>query len=259
MNAIFRAICITLATIFLQSAKGKDIEPDQPIFAAISGAVDSNTEVDRQKYLTALLNGAGPHYEKLIPQLLVYERQAQDMKHGMAAGLVVSLLQIPSADIVSAMLPYLDTTNTIQRDQIRNWLMGMDEGPAGSKPNFRDYEFLMKSNSAMDNKSLILYMFDRDPQTAVISIAKVCGQEVPESEVADKAQSGEKEAVDYFAERSEWWAHLYVVKMMEEAPHLRTPELLEILEKDTNSIVQEEVSRLREEMLPGDGALPMKE
>ena len=254
MNTIFRATLITLVTISLQSAKGKDIEPDQSIFAAISGAVDAKTEIERQKYLATLHNSAGHHYEKLIPQLLVYERQAQDMKHGMAAGLVVSLLQIPSADIVGAVLPHLDTTNVIQRDQIRNWLMGMDEGSAGSKPNFQDYEFLLKSNSAMENESLILYMFDRDPQTAVISIARVYGHEVSESEVAAKAKSGVKESVEYFAGRSEWWAHLYVATMMEKEPYLRTPELLEKLEQDVHPLVREKVIKIKGAALPEENA-----
>ena len=250
MNSVFRTILFSLVTIMIHSALGKDIESYQPILEAITDAVNANTEDERQQYLNALSNSAGSHYEKLIPQLLIYEREAKDIKHGMAAGLVVSRLQIPLPDIVCAIAPFLDTTNIVQRDQVRNWLMAMDEGAADSRPNYDNYELLLKRNSAHENKALILYMYDRDPQVAVVSMAQVYGPEGADSEIAVKSQSDAKKSVDYFAERPEWWAHLYVASFLEQDPLLRTPELMEILEKDTHPIVQEKVSKLIEEMEP---------
>ena len=262
MNVIFRIALIALSIVFLPSAKGEQvptirtvpinqgIEPDRLIFASIAGAVDAKTDDERQPHLDALRESAGTHYERLIPQLLIYGLKAQDMEHGMAAGLVVYHLRIPSADIIHAILPFLDTKDRIQRNQVRNWLMGMDERYGNERPDFSGYETVLKRASPEVVKSLISYMYERDQQAAVLSMARVYGDNAAEAEVVEKLKGDPMSALRQLADRSEWWAHLYVATVLERDSFLRTPELLEKLEQDENPLVREKVIQIKEQSLP---------
>ena len=235
---------------FLHSLASTNLQERQTAFP-------SGTQEELRQRLVDIQREAGGE-NAMVVQLLYFSTHVDGMVEAMLPGFILEQLNTSNEILAAVCLPLLDSEDESTRRLGGDWLTRADYVSTGGV-DFSRYEDILREKSQNPPQGLVRYMYGRDPQAAVVSIARVYGHEVPESEVAAKAQSGVRESVEYFAGRSEWWAHLYVTAMMETEPYLRTPELLEKLEKDTNPIVQDKVSKLKEEMLPNNGALPVKE
>lgn len=260
---LLSAICPLLASIvFAAGPEGKThemqgnlLQPDPAVQAFIQGLLSTNeqemfsgTEEQVGKNVEHLQEMVGGDQKKLVEQLLCFRVKAQGMREALLPMVIMKQLGVSDDTLVQGALPYLESSDAHVVKEAAEWLHGTDKDQVTKEHDFRRYKAVLEKTKPSVPSGLIWYMYDRDPQAAVLTVAQVYGQDVPESEVVAKSKSGAKESVDYFAARSEWWAHLYVAAMMEKNPSLRTPELVEKLEQDTDPLVREKVSKLKDQL-----------
>ena len=232
---------------FLRALSSPELEDRQKLFPTRTEA--TFTEADFKEKLREIEDAAGGPHE-LVRQLLLFSADAKDMREAMLAGVIVESLEISQDDITSALLPYLETSNASVLKEVREWLGGLDYNRASKQYDFSRYENILREKKQNPSPGLIRYMYAHNPEAAVLLMARVYGGKATETKLAAQLKGDPKPVLQSFAERPEWWAHLYVASVLEKDPLLRTPELMEILEKDTHPIVQEKVSKLIEEMEP---------
>lgn len=241
------------------------LEPNPEIQLFLKGLLSANPnemfsgneEIFRSN-LARLRELTGNDNEFLIRQLLLFSVDAKEMKDAMLPGVIIEQLNIPDSAIITGSLSFIDAGNEQQKSTAWNWLGGTDRAKDGGI-DFSHYERILRERSTDKAAAIIDYMFNREPRAAVLSMARVYGDNAGEAELAATIKCDPTSVLQSLADRPEWWAHLYVATVLEKDSFLRTPELLEILEKDTNPIVQEKVSKLKEEMLPKNEGLPVKE
>lgn len=226
---------------FLHSLASTNLQERQELFS-------TGTQEELRQKLADVQKMAGGDKEMVL-QLLYFSAHANGMEEAMLPGFIIEQLAISKAIMAEAMLPLLDSEDESTRILAAKHLPIADCKPEGSV-DFSRYEGILREKKQNASQGLIRYMYGRNPQAAVLAVARVYGQDVPESEVAAKAKGGVKESVDYFAGRTEWWAHLYVATMMEKEPYLRTPELVKKMEQDTDPLVREKVSKLKDKLQP---------
>ncbi len=240
-----------VAVICFCWCKAMATSPDPEIQAEIDRvAVKLGQASTQQDGLLALAQLEQSHGDKevLFQQVVLYMRfGAKSEERGYGAMGMLSKLNVDRTTKINAILPQLDASDAELRNIAVQLLRSIDKDKARAEGvNFDAYEQVLRENPRNQPMALISYMYDRDPQAAVKSIARVYAPDVAQSEVVAKASIGAKESVDYFAARSEWWAHLYVVAMMEKNPSLQTPELVKKLEEENNPLVREKLSVLKE-------------
>lgn len=257
------AICLLLASgVFAAEPPGKTDEmqgnapqPDSTVQAYIQSLLSTNeqemfsgTEDQLRNKLEQLKEMVGGDQKKLVEQLFCYRVKAREMREALLPMVIMKQLGVCDDTLVQGILPYLESSDAHVVKEASEWLWGTDKNRATGGYDFHRYKAVLEKAKPRVPPGLIRYMYDCDPQTAVVTIVQMYDQNAPESEVAVKAKSGVKESVDYFAGRSEWWAHLYVAAMMEKEPYLRTSELVKKLEQDANPLVREKVSKLKDKL-----------
>ncbi|MDI6809938.1 MAG: hypothetical protein QME66_13380 [Candidatus Eisenbacteria bacterium] len=259
------AVCLLLASgVFAAEPPGKTdemqgnaLQLDAAVQAYIQGLLSTNeqemfsgTEDQLRNKLEQLKGIVGGNQAKLVEQLFCYRVNAQGMREALLPMVIMKQLGVSDDALVQGMLPYLESSDTHVVKEASEWLWGTDKNRATGGYDFRRYKAVLEKAKPRVPPGLIRYMYDRDPQTAVVTVVQMYDQNAPESEVSTKAKSGVKESVDYFIGRPEWWAHLYVAAMIEKEPYLRTPEMMKKLEQDDNPLVREKMSKLNDKLQP---------
>ena len=242
-----------------ENAENVCIKPNQDVQSFLHGLSSTNLQ-ERQKLFSTgtkeelrqklfdIQKIAGGEKEMAL-QLMYFHSHANGMQEAMLAGFVLDQLAITNSIFFDVCLPMLDSNDESTRELAADWLTRADHVSKGGV-DFSRYESILREKKDNPPQGLIRYMYNRNPQTAVATVARVYGKDVPESDVAAKAKSGVKNSVEYFSARPEWWAHLYVATMMEKEPYLRTPELIKKLEQDTDPLVREKVSKMKFNLKP---------
>ena len=109
--------------------------------------------------------------------------------------------------------------------------------------NFQVFEdYFRKTPERSWPQYLVTFMYNSSPQEAVKTMAKVFLSGEAVAEIIQHTQDEKsKESLEYFANRSEWWAHLYAATMLQKSPSLRAPEIMEKLSQDANPLVREKL------------------
>ena len=195
----------------------------------------------------------------LARQILLFLRLSSfpDERAAWRTYALFKLMAFTNEELLTAGIPLLDSTD-IEMQKTMNDLLGeIDGAQYNMPPDFSTYTTYLGEYPDSPNYSLIRYMYDCDPQAAVLSMASVYGNEMAQDEWSAIIKESSGTTLQSLADRSEWWAHLYVATALEKDSFLRTPELLGKLERDTNSIIREKVSRLKE-LMRENGSLPAK-
>jgi len=251
---LFFLFIFVVVSLNAQEVKPQDvsIQPNKEIQSLLKGLLSTN-EHEMLSGTEEAFRGKLEQLRKLvktdteiISQLLYFSIHAKGMKEAMLPGVIIEQMKIPKSEIATALLPIIETEDKTLREKTYNWLGGTDKTEDGQF-DFSCYESFLREKKENPPQGLIRYMYNRNPQTAVVTVARVYGKDVPESEVVAKAKSGVKESVEYFSARSEWWAHFYVAEIMKKNPELRDPEIIKKLEKDKHPLIQESLST----MMPG--------
>lgn len=152
-------------------------------------------------------------------------------------------------DVLTNIVPYVGSDDPLIAEQAQ-WLLKKMDYAGANKVDFSAYEQLMKNRPEKPEPALIKYMYQKNPQAAVLSMSRVYGDKTAEADLTNQLKGDPKAVIQTMAGRSEWWAHLYVATMIEKEPYLRTPELVKKLEQDPDPLVREKVSKLKEKLQP---------
>ena len=223
--------------------------PDQAIQSSLEALISfdeqpvpARTEESIRRSFEQLRKMAGQDKE-LVLQLLYFDQHAATERARWLSMAVVKELGISNETFAEVGLSLLNAKDEATQKMAFKCLTRADRNSDGDI-DFGRFETILREEKASPSQGLIRYMYDRDPQAAVIALARVFGPDTPEPEIAFNAKGGAIEAVDYFAGRSEWWAHLYVAVMMEKEPHLQTPALMKRLQNEMDPLVRQVLERL---------------
>lgn len=262
-------LAVLVSAQFAFSASPPSIDNSEVLQRAIMDAIASAKDGDHEGFankVNNLKNSTSDLRPELCRQLLIFMcTKHEDLPQhiGWSVISIYNSMGFTLDDKTAACLPLL-TEGVLTLDGPGNEHLGRSilreiEMPHGMKGSidFSPYERFMTSEN--DKPAwLINHMYDSDPLLAIISFAKM---DLPSDEVGAfvqkiNASPVELATLEELGERPEWWAHLYVATVLDKDSLLRTPGLIEILEKDTNPVVQSKVSKLIEEMAPKPGVLP---
>jgi hypothetical protein len=251
-NALVFLFVWMVSVVLIQAT---EIVPDEIVQAQIDATairLRSGVTQDEGLAIIGQLEQAYTNKTFLVQQVVLYLRfNANTEDRGYGAVVILNKLNMDKATKIKAILPHLNASDAELRNIAMHVLRSTDKAKARTeRVDFAAYEQVLRENPMKQTIALIGYMFDRDPQAAVLTVSRVYSPDVSETEITAKAKSGVKESVDYFAARPEWWAHLYVAAMIEKEPYLRTPELVKKLEQDDNPLVREKVSKLKDKLQP---------
>jgi hypothetical protein len=221
-----------------------DIPPEAAIQAQIRRTITAGSEQIFQQELEKLRLMDAKSCTRLVPQLILYSQTATNMLDGMTCRMIMGRLGLSTPQILGALLPYLDSQDQKVRHELRNQLMDLDKSASGAPPDFSLYETIIDGSRTNPPLALIRYMYEQSPSRALMSMSRVFGNKDVETVVAAQLRQDPKSALQSFADRPEWWAHLYVVEMMKKQPQLRDTAILKKLEKDDNPLVKEKVAEI---------------
>ena len=238
------------------------IAPDPRMQALFDQILAQESREVASRYITELKSLSSDGGADIVPQLFLYQlhNRRDERKVLGALGILGDMWQdIAPESLVRVLLPCLESDNTWLHKRARNALDESFYDQEKGTYDSRAIEPVFLEQKRNIPKGIVDYMFSREPRAAVLSMARVYGDNVVEADIANILSGEPMAALHTLAERSEWWAHLYVASILEKDPLLRTPERMDILVKDTHPIVQEKVSKLIEEMAPKPEALPTLE
>lgn len=258
---------VLLTTVFAspQASEAPVIEPLPSVQTWIKQVVTLETQQQLQEAITTFKK-QGLNTEEVLQQLIYFQANAKKIysgenliyeevtKRAMVANSLIAFLldwdrkkDVPtdssSQMLIDAVLPYLGTRDPALRKELHNTLLWVDQ-MHGSKKDFANYEVFLRASPHRRTEHLVEYMYDRDPSTAVISMARVYGNKSDDVDVANTLKDDPKAALQSLADRSEWWAHLYVAETMKKQWQLRDPAILKKLEKDDHPLVKEKVAEM---------------
>jgi len=183
----------------------------------------------------------------LLEQIMCYMAfgGANTEERGYGGITLMSKLDIDTATKIKAVMPHLDASDIRAHEIATHVLRSVDKDKSRDKGvDFSAYESVLKKTLTKPPTALIHYMYERNPQAAVLSMSRVYGDKAAEAELADKLAGDPKAALQALADRSEWWAHLYVAETMKKNPQLRDSAILKKLENDDNLLVKEKIAEM---------------
>lgn len=183
----------------------------------------------------------------LVLQLLYFDSQARTEKERWLTMAIVKYLGISNETFAEVGLDLLVFENEPINKMAFACLTRADRTPQGDV-DFSRYENILREKKGNIAQGLIRYMYWRNPQAAVLSMARIYGDKNIETNLVDQLKGDKKMVLPSLAVRSEWWVRLYVAEMMGKHPQLRDPVILKKLEQDTDPLVREKASKLKAEL-----------
>ena len=117
----------------------------------------------------------GERYEKLVPQLVYYSMQGDDVAEAMAFDIVVGHLKIPKYYIADALRTYLGTTKLQLKKQLHEALEVVEATSSGRPPDYSYYGAIIEASVRVGKelpRELIHYMYEADPGTPVFGVMR---------------------------------------------------------------------------------------
>ena len=257
--ALFWVVILMQLSLGGTSEGSPKIVPDQNVQVEMGRLTSALSDSEANRSISNLYVLAKGDLEKIIPQLIYYRAEVKRLYRGgmlktsemetKMDGTILVLRKLAKDSenwqqrILNAILPYLQQEDPSMAEQMR-WILKKIDYKGAKNVDFLAYERFLKENRESNNSELIKYMYDRDPQAAVLSMALAYGDKNAVTELADQLQGEQRNILRLFAERPEWWARLYVAGTMKKNPRLRDTAILKKLEKDDNPLVRQMVSEI---------------
>lgn len=247
-----------------QDNDGALIVPDKASQMLLDQLHSATTGAAAKAAIEEIKTKTNGNIPSLFPQVICYRA---DIKRKLAANLISSqeaekllagtyalfkeIAPTPDAarsqdwklGVVEAISPYLGTTNLLQKEQSK-WVLEKLDYKGARGRDYSSYTMFLKKRKDAANRELVAYMYDQDPKTAVLTMVDVYADATTKAEMAGRLKDDSEFNLDYFADRPEWWAHLYVAEMMKKRPELRDTAILKKLEKDDHPLVKEKVAEI---------------
>lgn len=181
--------------------------------------------------------------KNLVLQLLYFNANAKNEKEYWLPWAIVEQLGISNEIFAEVGFDMLDATNDATRKLAFNCLTRADHNSQGGV-DFSRYENILRGKKQNLPQGLIRYMYWRDPQAAVLSMARLYGDKTAEIEFAEKLKGDWKVVLQSRADRPEWWVRLYVTETMNKYPHLRDQAVIKKLQTDDHPLVKEKATEI---------------
>jgi hypothetical protein len=252
-------------TAFQQTNDVRELTPDfhvQKLLDQIHTGVSENAVTNALMNLNAHFGG---NLSACFPQIIYYRAEVKrkytqkqissaDMEKRLMGTYIILREIAPSqddwkradwkVDVLTNVVPYIGSDDPFIAEQAQ-WLLKKMDYAGANKVDFSAYEQLMKNRPEKPEPALIKYMYQKNPQAAVLSMSRVYGDKTAEDDLANQLKGDTKATVQSLVARSEWWVHLYVAMVMKKEPSFRDPEILKKLEKDDHPLVQEAIAEIK--------------
>lgn len=247
------ALACTPHAAACNATAGAALASDPRMQAAIERAASAKTDEEFAAEVRALAALGGPNFRDLVPQLVVFALQQRDTRAAMTPAVIRTRLGITDAQLVEALLPYLDTPDPQQRAQLRNWLRAVDTA-TGDRRDFRIYQTIVAARRDDPPLGLVRYMYDTDADAALAALAEIYAEPGRRGALLDARRplaayrAGRRDESGVAAARAAlhtlsgdpaWWQRLYAAAALAQMPELRTPELIEPLRRDAHPLVRD--------------------
>ncbi|MFO7534754.1 MAG: hypothetical protein R6X19_03570 [Kiritimatiellia bacterium] len=253
--AVAMAALVSIPAFAVQSDRpsGRIIVPNIEIQSYIRSLISTNrqmmfegTEESLSDRLKILRKMAGKETD-LAMQLMYFSTHTEDEREAMLPGFILQQLAISNAVFAEVCIPMLDSEDEPTRQLGADWLTRADHVSKGGV-DFNRYEPILREQNQNPSQGLIRYMYWRNPEAALFSMARIYGDKAAETNLIEQLKGNKKIVLPLFVDRPEWWMRLYVVEMMGKHPQLRDPVILKKLEQDADPLVREKASKLKAEL-----------
>lgn len=247
-------LSLVFVSVLFLCCKAEDIIPDAKVQADIDKVilrlVDTKTKEDALSTIRQFEKGY-TNRVFMLQQVLLYMATggACTEERGYAAIGLVNFLVVDKQDKIKAALPMLGREEGDFHKMATGVLHMVDEDRTQSDGavDFSPYEVFI-SESTSPPLVLIDYMYEREPDVALSSIAAVyLDKDEARSLVSQLKSEDDAQAVDRMSQRPEWWAKLYAAEKMKQNPKLRDPEIIEQLKQSKHAVVRETVQEIKDE------------
>lgn len=201
--------------------------------------------------------------EHLIRQLLLFQVKAKSMEEAMTPGIVLREVKVGSADVVFALVDYLEDPDPDIRKGVKETLAEIEAECDRGSPNFSAYTTLLQNRKRAGEKlpaALIRHMYLVDAREALSSmeeateastemrraltwsdhvVGEVLWRKQRQYELDGAAVRNANTELEKMSQSELWWVRLYVATIMRSHPELRQPSLVEKLARDENELVRQ--------------------
>jgi hypothetical protein len=263
---------LLLALVLLRNALGASpstnavcrLVPD-PSMQGLLDQIHAGRSIDDvTNALSELKAACAGHLAFCFPQLIYYRAEVKrkhlqdqmasaDLEKRLAATYIILREIAPTQDdwkrvdwklgVLDSITPYAGADDPLVAEQVK-WILKKMDYAGVKNVDFGAYEQFLRDKPQESGATLIKYMYLRDPQAALSSMAHVYGNRAVETEIATTLKGNPKAALQSLVERPEWWVHLYVAETMKKQPQLRDAALIKKLEKDDHPLVKEKVAEI---------------
>ncbi|MCP4247583.1 MAG: hypothetical protein GY778_11090 [bacterium] len=247
------------------------IDPDPALQKVIATVMSPSDQRQQDSALDQLRTLGDAEPERLVRQSVYYSTQAATTRDAMAAGVIIRRLNVSDSDVITALIPLLETTGEKLGQSVRNILSGYEGRSAGRRPDFSAYRQMIADSVREGGEppaGLIRYLYESDPGEAMLTVMRAHRLKDPAeikpliwaehvvAEVLWKQQYGflsrnqiEPEAgkeLAHLAQHRAWWLRLYVAEIMRQRPAFRQPALVRLLESDPNPSVVRAIAAIEQ-------------
>ncbi len=269
-------LCLTMAMV-VSSARAADRNSKQPLVAneqmqrIFTELVNANDQVERERIWNQLQQFDRSDRQGLIQQLALFAGDAKGVKASMIPGAVIGQFKMTEGEVIHALIPLLETENERLVKQTKGMLAEFEDQTASRPPDFSIYREIITAELREGREAptgLVKHMYDVSPGTALLTMMRASQMRDPEklreilwaehvvSEsdwkrthgfiARDAVETQVEQQLRQMANHQYWWARFYVVATMKSEPLLKSPELLDMLSSDSNTVVASEALRLRQ-------------
>lgn len=229
---------------FLRQFSSTNMKDREALFSEDERRIlaDAKTEADvaavlRGKVVELQTRAGGT--EAFIAQLLYFKARAKSTEEAMTPAILITHMDYLANEIVTALILYLESEDEGIAKEAAGWLPAFDYNKEQKSFNFQRYEQILHDANGKLPDGLILYMYDRNPETALDVMGRVMGKMTPQAELRGGLKDDPKAALQSLADRPEWWVRLYAAEILKKNPQLRDLAILKKLEQDDHPLVRE--------------------
>ena len=241
-----------------QAGREPELRPDPALQAGIRRLVAAASPDEQHRALDALRAEGGGAHERLVPQLLLFSREARDTKEAMVLGFVLRQLAVPAEHVLRALVPLLESPDVELRADVGGVLSEYEHLSPDRGADFSVYRPFLEGEPP---PGLVRHVLATDPGAALLVLTRAQVRDLAElrallwaeHEVADalwklrngfvtaeelpRAASEALAQLDFLARHARWWARAFAARIGSQEPGLAVR--MEELRGDPNALVRE--------------------
>lgn len=251
-----------LATLFLlapQAEREASLRPEPLLQDGLRRVLNAASPEEQGAALEFLRANAGARHERLVPQLFLWLEAAPDTREAMLPGWVLEELDVPAADAVAALVPWLEGEDPTRRAALARVLSQYESPALDRGADFAVYRPFLEREPSL---GLVRHLFETDADAALLALTRAQVSDPAElrallwawHELADlrwklrfgflaraelpRAAPEAVEVLGGLARHARWWARCAAAQLAREEPALRELVGLDALVRDVHPLVR---------------------